>query len=145
MVRLRENGPFRVSENGLFSQNGLFLDPFRNRPLFTTGPRKQTDNLTDFLLPPVVVLDLVHHWSPSDDVRDRRPCCPLPRPEPPPPVEDSDGLRERFPTSSSLKVEQIHELRIMPNHDNRTLSKKNCHTDRTFLMSRANFVSERSQ
>ena len=69
------------------------------------------ENLTDFLLPVVVVLDLVHHWSPSDDVRDRRPCCPLPRPEPPPPVEDSDGLRERFPTSSSLKVEEIHVVR----------------------------------
>ena len=39
MVRLRENGPFHVSENGLFSQNGLFLGPFRNGPFFTTGPR----------------------------------------------------------------------------------------------------------
>ena len=39
MVRLRENSPFHVSENGLFSQNGLFLGPFQNGLSFTTGPR----------------------------------------------------------------------------------------------------------
>ena len=38
MVRLCEKGPFHVSENGLFSQNGLFLGPFQNGLSFTTGP-----------------------------------------------------------------------------------------------------------
>ena len=38
MVRLRENGPFHVRENGLFYQNGLFFGPFQNGLSFTTGP-----------------------------------------------------------------------------------------------------------
>ena len=39
MVSFRENSLFHISENGLFSQNGLFLGPFQNGLSFTTGPR----------------------------------------------------------------------------------------------------------
>ena len=37
--RFRENSPFSLMWNGLFSRNGLFFGPFRNGSFFTTGPR----------------------------------------------------------------------------------------------------------